>query len=128
MAALSLKDTINTVMGLDRCVFMTQYFNAGEADIFIIVSNDVEGTYHLFYDGNGEIEVFKIGSKIALKRFISRSYSVDQSINYSNDFWGGLPLESHINAKRAALRIVRDTLASEAAALLVTQNQAQEEN
>ncbi len=30
MANLSLRDTINEVMGLDRCVFMTQYFNAGD--------------------------------------------------------------------------------------------------
>lgn len=111
MAKLCLRDTIDEIMGLDRCVFMTQYFSAGEADIFIIVNNDVDDSYYLLYDGDGKTNVFEIGSKIAFKRFIGRSYSVNPSINYSNDFWGNLPLEKHVEAKRRASLIIKDALA-----------------
>ena len=117
MAALSLRDTINSVMGLDHCVFMTQYFTDGEADIFLVVNNDVDDSYHLFYDEGGEIKVYKIGGKQSFKRFVCRAYNLNQIGSHSNDFWGKLPQSCHAQAKQRACKIMRDTIAREAAAL-----------
>ena len=115
MANLSLRDTVNEVMGLDRCVFMTQYFNAGDADIFIVVNNDVDGSYHLFYEeDNGKISVFKIGSARTFKRFICSAYRVNPILNYSNDYWGALLREQHVEAKQRATASVQAWLVSDA--------------
>lgn len=118
MANLSLRDTINEVMGLDRCIFMTQYFNAGDADIFLVVNNDVDGTYHLFYEeSNGKILVYKIGSARTFKRFICSAYRINPILNYSNDYWGGLLRAQHIEAKQRAGATIQNWLVADAEAL-----------
>ena len=117
MTSLSLRESVNKVMGLDRCVFMTQFFNDGSPDIFLIVNNDVDGTYHLFYEeGNGKISVFKIGTARTFKRFLCGAYKVNPTINYSNDYWGALLRSQHVEAKQRAIASVRNWIAAELAA------------
>ena len=108
MAKLTLSESLDALMGLDRCVFMTHYFNTGDADIFVVVNNDVTDKSYLVYEENGIINHFEIGSRIALKRFVHRAYKVGLAVNPTTDHWWSLAADKHIEAKKRAKQYILD--------------------
>lgn len=107
-AKLTLSESLDALMGLDRCVFMTHYFNTGDANIFVVVNNDVTDKFYLVYEEDDVINNFEIGSRIALKRLIHRAYRVDLAINPTTDHWWSLPTNKHIEAKKRAYQYILD--------------------
>lgn len=108
MAKLTLSESLDALMGLDRCVFMTHYFNTGNPDIFVVVNNDVTDKSYLVYEEDGVINNFEIGSRIALKRFVHRAYKVGLAINPTTDHWWSLATSKHVEAKNRAYQYILD--------------------